>query len=86
MRLPSEVEYAQMVGRLQGVMAFAAEELEQLANGLKPGLSDAAASDITSRLRSLARKVMFRIGSNEDDPVPADLPSIADTPTPDVPS
>jgi len=85
MRLPSELEYAQMLGRLQNVMGFAAEELEQLANGMKPGLSTAAADNVTSRLRDLAR-VMFRIGNNEDDPVPADLPSIATTPTPDVPS
>lgn len=85
MKLPSEAEYAQMLGRLQNVMAFAAEELEQIANGVIPGLSDKAADNISSRLRNLAR-LMFRIGNDENDPVPADLPSIADTETPDVPS
>ena len=84
MRLPSEAEYAQMLGRLQNVMAFAAEELEQLATGVRPGLSDAAAANISSRLRNLARTVMFRVGNDENDPVPADLPSIAETQTPDV--
>ena len=77
MKLPNEAEYAQMLGRLQNVMAFAAEELEQLANGVRPGLSDNAADDVTTRLRNLA-KVMFRIGNDENDPVPGDLPSIAD--------
>ncbi|HSE16585.1 MAG TPA: hypothetical protein VLB46_06005 [Pyrinomonadaceae bacterium] len=85
MKLPNEAEYAQMLGRLQNVMAFAAEELEQLANGVTPGLSNRAAENVTSRLRSLAR-VMFRIGNDENDPVPTDLPSIADTETPNVPS
>jgi hypothetical protein len=84
MKLPSEAEYAQMLGRLQNVMAFAAEELEQLAGGARPGLSDKAAENLSSRLRDLAR-LMFRIGNDENDPVPADLPSIADTETPDVP-
>jgi hypothetical protein len=86
MRLPNEDEYVQMLGRLQDVMAFAAEELEQLANGVKPGLSNAAAENVCSRLRSLARGVMFRIGNDEDNPVPTDLPPITETPTPDVPS
>ena len=85
MKLPNEAEYAQMLGRLQNVMAFAAEELEQLANGAKPGLSDRAADNVSSRLRNLAR-LMFRIGNDENDPVPVGLPSIADTETPDVPS
>ena len=77
MKFPTETEYAQMLGRLQNVMAFAAEELEQLANG--------APDNISSRLRDLAR-VMFRIGNDANDPVPVDLPSIADTPTPNVTS
>lgn len=85
MKLPNETEYAQMLGRLQNVMAFAAEELEQLANGVRPGLSDRAADNVTSRLRKLAR-VMFRVGNDENDPVPEGLPSIADTETPEVPS
>jgi hypothetical protein len=85
MKLPNELECAQMLDRLQNVMGFAAEELEQLASGVKPGLSTAAANNVTSRLRDLAR-VMFRIGNNEDDPDPADLPSIATSQTPDVPS
>ena len=85
MKLPNETEYAQMLGRLQNVMAFAAEELEQLANGVRPGLSDRAADNVTSRLRNLAR-VMFRVGNDENDPVPEGLPSIADTETPEVPS
>jgi hypothetical protein len=85
MKLPNEAEYAHMLGRLQDVMAFAAEELEQLANGVRPGLSDIAADNVNSRLRNLAR-VMFRIGNDENNPVPTDLPSIADTETPEVPS
>ena len=87
MKLPNEAEYAQMLGRLQNVMAFAAEELEQLANGVGPGLSDQAADNVTFRLRKLARDVMFRIGNDPNDPVPRDLPSIADPDAnPDVPS
>ena len=69
MKVPNEAEYARMLGRLQNVMAFAAEELEELA--------DLSADNVSTRLRNLAR-VMFRIGNDENDPVPADLPSIAD--------
>ena len=85
MPLPTENEYAQMLGRLQDVMAFVAEELEQVANGVRAGLSATAADNVTSRLRKLVRTVIFRVGNEENDPVPADLPTIANTPTPDVP-
>lgn len=78
MNLPTEAEYAQMLGRLQNVMAFAAEELEQLANAVRPGISDQSADIVASRLRKLARDVMFRVGNDPNDPVPTDLPSIAD--------
>ena len=63
-----------MLGRLQDTMAFASEELEQLANGVRPGLSKAAADNIALRLRNLARNLTFRIGNDENDPVPAGLP------------
>ena len=87
MKLPNEAEYAQMLSRLQNVMAFAAEELETLARGVKPGLSDKAANNVTTRLVNLAKGVMFRVGNDENDPVPRDLPSITDPDAnPDVPS
>jgi hypothetical protein len=84
MPLPSEQEYVRMLGRLQDVMQYAAEELEQVANGVTPGLSQACADEITTRLRSLVRNVFFRIANNEIDPLPEDLPTIANTPTPDA--
>jgi hypothetical protein len=41
LKVPNEAEYAQMLGRLKDAMDFASEELEQLANGVSPGLSGA---------------------------------------------
>ena len=85
MRLPTETEYVQMLGRLKDVMDFASEELEQLANGVRPGMSDVAVENITTRLRKLALNVTFKVGNDENDPVPAGLPTLTNTPTPNVP-
>ena len=85
MELPSEAEYIAMLGRIQDTMAFASEELEQVANGVRPGLSEAAAENIALRLRNLARNVTFRVANDVSDPAPKGLPTLADTPTPNVP-
>lgn len=85
MRVPTETEYAEMLGRLKNVMDFASEEIETLRTGIGAGLSAAAAEDINRRLLRLLTDVTFRVGNDENDPVPAGLPSIADTSSPPVP-
>jgi hypothetical protein len=77
MDLPTLKEYAAMLGRLQNTMAWVSEEVENLAPGT-------GSDEIATRLRDLLHCVFFRIGNDENDPVPKDLPSIATTPTPGV--
>jgi len=83
MELPSFEEYAAMLRRLENTMAWVSEEVENLATGVDQGLKENA-DDIATRLRDLAHCVFFRVGHDDNDPVPKDLPDIASTPTPDV--
>ena len=75
MDLPNLDEYSAMMGRLQNAMAWVSEEVENLA-------PEVGSDEIATRLRDLLHCVFFRIGNDENNPVPNDLPSIATTPTP----
>jgi hypothetical protein len=81
MELPGFEEYAAMLGRLQNTMAWVSEEVEDLASGVDQGLKENA-DEIATRLRDLAHCVSFRVGNDDNDPVPK--PDIATTPTPEV--
>jgi hypothetical protein len=83
MQLPTFEEYTTMLGRLLNTMAWVSEELESLATGVDQGPNENA-DEIATRLRDLAHCVSFRVGNDENDPVPKDLPDIASTPTPEV--
>jgi hypothetical protein len=83
MQLPDFQEYAAMLGRLQDTMAWVSEEIENLATGINVGMKENA-DEIATRLRDIAQCVSFRVGNDENNPVPKDLPSIATTPTPEV--
>lgn len=75
MQVPSEQEYAMMLGRLQNTMIFACQSLAELAG-----------SDETGNLLLKLAKILERVGNDENDPVPRDLPSqrdrLADLPDP----
>jgi hypothetical protein len=64
-------------------LLFVFLEVENLATGVDQCLTENA-DEIATRLRDLAHCVFFRVGHDDNDPVPKDLPDIASTPTPAV--
>ena len=73
MQLPSEQEYVRMLGRLQNAMIFSCQSLADLAGG-----------DETGRLLRKLARILERIGNDQNDPVPEDLPGPNDR-LPDLP-
>lgn len=63
MQVPSEQEYGKMLGRLEDAMIFSCQSLLELAG-----------SDDAGRLLRRLAKILERIGNDENNPVPEDLP------------
>jgi len=78
--VPTEQDYDQMLNRIRMAMMYSCGELAELAMGLKAGLSEGDADEISSRLGKLAH-VLERICTNESDPAPADLPQPGNPPS-----
>jgi hypothetical protein len=71
--VPTEQDYDQMLNRIRRAMMYSCGELVLLAMGVKAGLSEGDAGEISSRLGKLAHD-LERICTDESDPAPTDLP------------
>jgi len=74
MQMPDEDEYGEILARIGGAMIYSCQELELLIDGVRAGISQPDADEVSSRMRNLA-KILERIGTNVADPAPLDLPT-----------